>query len=361
MRQFELRVSVAASSLVRVQRATSSQRGDQLRHVTQLQSVVVSLRARNDITAVCADIPAGPITASPHRLPVRRRGPFCRRLTRFALSRRRLCDVVASRRLGSMTSCFRLFRSHYVWQANKENASFNLKRSSKSSTPLPPLLVHCSAGVGRTGTFCIVHSMLERFRRAEKAERDALAALKKRAKAARDDAPSAATPAPSDVSSDATKLSVLQALYALRAQVGARSCVFDRAENRCARRQRPGSIQTKEQYRFCYLSLREQARRRRMSFCRLLGFDAAVGADYGASRADGGGGALVVVVVVQEERSSRLEKRRRALVFRCALDGCIESPLDFCQPLSAQAKKARKAVDRADTRQSPTNASPTPL
>jgi len=73
-----------------------------------------------------------------------------------------------------------------------------------------PLVVHCSAGIGRTGTFCTVHSTIERFKLdlKEKPNED-------------------------------PKLSVVKAVLAARAQ-------------------RPGMVQTKEQYMFVYLAILEK-------------------------------------------------------------------------------------------------------
>jgi len=39
-----------------------------------------------------------------------------------------------------------------------------LADQANGHTPNSPLVVHCSAGVGRTGTFCAVHGALERFK-----------------------------------------------------------------------------------------------------------------------------------------------------------------------------------------------------
>src|SRR5690606_23696882 len=76
----------------------------------------------------------------------------------------------------------------------------------------PPLLVHCSAGVGRTGVFCVLDAELERLREEALArQRDA----------------AAATPALVDMP---------RAVLACRAA-------------------RPGAVQTAEQYAFCYRAL----------------------------------------------------------------------------------------------------------
>jgi protein tyrosine phosphatase len=97
--------------------------------------------------------------------------------------------------------------------ANKSNTRANFKlagrqrdESQKKRSALPPLVAHCSAGVGRTGTFITIHSLLERVK-------------------ASPDEP----------------LSVHETVHMIR---GAR----------------PNSVQTKDQYRFCYLSLDEQIR-----------------------------------------------------------------------------------------------------
>jgi hypothetical protein len=35
--------------------------------------------------------------------------------------------------------------------------------SGREFAPKPPIIVHCSAGIGRTGTFCAVHSTLRKL------------------------------------------------------------------------------------------------------------------------------------------------------------------------------------------------------
>jgi len=73
-----------------------------------------------------------------------------------------------------------------------------------------PLVVHCSAGIGRTGTFCVVHSTIEKFKLDLKENPDKL-----------------------------PELSIVKAVLA-------------------ARSQRPGMVQTKEQYMFVYLAILEK-------------------------------------------------------------------------------------------------------
>jgi len=82
--------------------------------------------------------------------------------------------------------------------------------SSKFNNTEGPLVVHCSAGIGRTGTFCVVHSIIEKFKLdlAKKPQED-------------------------------PKLSIVKAVLAARAQ-------------------RPGMVQTKEQYMFVYLAILEK-------------------------------------------------------------------------------------------------------
>jgi len=73
-----------------------------------------------------------------------------------------------------------------------------------------PLVVHCSAGIGRTGTFCVVHSTIEKFKLDLREHPDKL-----------------------------PELSVVKAVLA-------------------ARSQRPGMVQTKEQYMVVYLAILEK-------------------------------------------------------------------------------------------------------
>jgi len=75
-----------------------------------------------------------------------------------------------------------------------------------------PIVVHCSAGIGRSGTFCIVHATIEK--------------LKLDLKQFPDKEP---------------KFNIIQSVLA-------------------ARSQRPGMVQTKEQYMFVYLAILEKAK-----------------------------------------------------------------------------------------------------
>jgi len=75
-----------------------------------------------------------------------------------------------------------------------------------------PIVVHCSAGIGRSGVFCIVHSIVEKI----------LYDLKHNPQ-------------------QEPAINVVKAVLA-------------------ARRQRPGMVQTKEQYMFVYLALLERIR-----------------------------------------------------------------------------------------------------
>jgi len=72
-----------------------------------------------------------------------------------------------------------------------------------------PIIVHCSAGIGRSGTFCTVHNVITKFR----------------LDAAKSDAPPV--------------FNIMQTVIFMRGQ-------------------RPGMVQTKEQYMFCCLSIEEE-------------------------------------------------------------------------------------------------------
>jgi len=75
-----------------------------------------------------------------------------------------------------------------------------------------PLVVHCSAGIGRTGTFCVVHSTLEKIR--------------------------------AEVAKDPQKeptVNIIETILHLR-------------------KQRSSMVQTVEQYEFCYLAINEGVR-----------------------------------------------------------------------------------------------------
>lgn len=74
-----------------------------------------------------------------------------------------------------------------------------------------PVVVHCSAGIGRSGTFCTVHSTIMKYRH--------------------------------DLATKPDAPPVFDILHTV---------IF-------MRQQRPGMVQTKEQYMFCYLSIDEEA------------------------------------------------------------------------------------------------------
>jgi len=88
-----------------------------------------------------------------------------------------------------------------------------LHRVDKVRLRKTPIVVHCSAGIGRTGTFCTVHSTLEKMNqhRAEKPD-------------------------------EPPEFNVLQTVLRMREQ-------------------RVGMVQTKEQYVFCYKALLEEAQK----------------------------------------------------------------------------------------------------
>ncbi|KAL6069137.1 Proteintyrosine phosphatase [Balamuthia mandrillaris] len=79
--------------------------------------------------------------------------------------------------------------------------------------PASPIVVHCSAGIGRTGTFCTVHATLEELNLNLKNSPDAV-----------------------------PKFNVLQTVLRMREQ-------------------RVGMVQTKEQYMFCYKALLEETQK----------------------------------------------------------------------------------------------------
>jgi len=76
-----------------------------------------------------------------------------------------------------------------------------------------PLIVHCSAGIGRSGTFCAVHSIIEKMRADLKAN-------------------------PSEV----PRFNMIRTVMQMRTS-------------------RAGMVQTKDQYRFCYQTLLEESKR----------------------------------------------------------------------------------------------------
>jgi len=85
-----------------------------------------------------------------------------------------------------------------------------LVRMVDMQKPSGPIIVHCSAGIGRSGTFCTVHTTIQKYR----------ADLKRQC----DENP---------------VFNILQTVLFMRDQ-------------------RPGMVQTREQYMFCYLSIAEE-------------------------------------------------------------------------------------------------------
>jgi len=83
----------------------------------------------------------------------------------------------------------------------------NVEKVRRNKTPI---IVHCSAGIGRTGTFCAVHSTLEKLSQQKKEKPD-----------------------------EPPEFNLLNTVLSLRAQ-------------------RVGMVQTKEQYMFCYKALLEE-------------------------------------------------------------------------------------------------------
>jgi protein tyrosine phosphatase len=86
------------------------------------------------------------------------------------------------------------------------------RRSDESNSTRGPLIVHCSAGIGRTGTFIVIHSILEKMKHESK-----------------------------DFQAYVPMVNLVTTLIDLR-------------------KQRPGMIQTVEQYEFCYRALNDYAK-----------------------------------------------------------------------------------------------------
>jgi len=86
-------------------------------------------------------------------------------------------------------------------------------KADTANTSNGPIIVHCSAGIGRSGTFCTVHSIIEKLRldTNEKTEKE-------------------------------PEFNIVKTVLFMREQ-------------------RPGMVQTKEQYMFCYLTLLEECER----------------------------------------------------------------------------------------------------
>lgn len=93
------------------------------------------------------------------------------------------------------------------------------RRADEANVTKAPLVVHCSAGIGRTGTFCTVHSTVELIMWKMKNQVRKLGRV--------------VEPPTVDIPSTVVKL----------------------------RLQRPGMIQTREQYMFCFLAIMEEAER----------------------------------------------------------------------------------------------------
>jgi hypothetical protein len=84
-------------------------------------------------------------------------------------------------------------------------------KTDDANKKLSPIVVHCSAGIGRSGTFCAVHSTLEKLKH--------------------------------DIKHNvAPSFNLVKEVLRLR-------------------KMRPGMVQTKEQYMFCYLTFMEEADR----------------------------------------------------------------------------------------------------
>jgi len=85
------------------------------------------------------------------------------------------------------------------------------ERADSANTTHAPIIVHCSAGIGRSGTFCTVHSTIQQLRLNLK-----------------------------ENPSKEPEFNIVKT-------------ILDE------RKQRPGMVQTKEQYMFCYLAILEEA------------------------------------------------------------------------------------------------------
>jgi len=81
-------------------------------------------------------------------------------------------------------------------------------RVDQANSTHAPIVVHCSAGIGRSGTFCTVHSTIEKLRKDLQDNID-------------------------------PKFSIVKNIIKMR-------------------QQRPGMVQTKEQYMFVYLTIMEE-------------------------------------------------------------------------------------------------------
>jgi len=86
-------------------------------------------------------------------------------------------------------------------------------KADTANTTNGPIVVHCSAGIGRTGTFCTVHSIIEKLRLDLQQRPD-----------------------------EDPEVNIVKTVLFMREQ-------------------RPGMVQTREQYMFCYLTLLEECER----------------------------------------------------------------------------------------------------
>lgn len=106
----------------------------------------------------------------------------------------------------------------------EEDESDEDDSEEEDETFKPPIVVHCSAGIGRTGTFCTVHSILNKL---------GLLTSDTSALPTRESSSPSQQPSFSAMSSRYADLDIMRRILQLR-------------------KERIGMVQTREQYEFCY-------------------------------------------------------------------------------------------------------------